>query len=371
MRIGIDIRHLCAKNPTGIGYYSLELIERLIESTEFEWTLFASGSKQALRNIPESFLTPRAHVTVHRHREPNRLLNAKLFFGRTTLDELIATPVDAWFFPNLNFIDTEKPYVITAHDLSFELLPECFAPKTRLWHTLIEPSLRYKEAQHIIAVSTSTATDLQTVYGIKSNRMSTIPLAAREAFSPQIQPNDRHILLRYGIKGSYLLMLSSIEPRKNHEGVILAYTRWRAQGGTLPLVIAGGFGYRARATQALAKRSPYSRDILFTRYVHDGDRPTLLRHATALLFPSLYEGFGLPIREAAQCGTPVLTSSNSAMLEHKGSHILHVDPWHIDSLVNGIEAITHIPHNKKPTESFENWDDIAQRTLEVFKKQLR
>ncbi len=367
MRIGIDIRHLCAPNPSGVDYYSRELITRLIQSTEAEFTLFASGSARSLAELPSEFRTERPHVTTHLLRMPNRMLNAKLLAGAITLDDLVASSIDAWFFPNLNFIRTQKPYVITAHDLSFAFLPECYSPKTRIWHKLVQPERLYTQARRIIAVSESTATDLQTVYQIPQKKIATIPLAANDSFAPRMQPSDAQILRTYGIKGDYFLMLSTIEPRKNHLGAIAAYERWRTNGGNkIPLIIAGKKGYESARVLHAIRKSPYGTDIHILGYIAHEHRPALIRQARILLFPSLYEGFALPVREAIQSGVPVLTSNTSAMLEHTSSTTLHVSPWHLQEMSDGIAQLLLLPRDKKRVVIHESWDSVAKRTQEVF-----
>ena len=370
MHIGIDIRHLCTPHPTGVGHYSYEIITQLLTHTDIHWTLFASGGKSTLRHLPTPLITSRPHITVHPYRTSNRILNTKLRTKQVYLEDLVASPIDGWFFPNLDFIRTRKPYVITAHDVSFAFLPEYFSPKTRLWHRLVEPRRLYQEANHIISVSQSTTTDLEQVFQIPSQKIDTIRLTATPEFSPHILPNDRHTLLTYGIKTPYLLSLSTLEPRKNHLGLLQAYEQWvHKTKNPIPWIIVGNRGYRSKDILHAIKKSSARHYITYLGYIDTKHRPVFTRHAKALLFPSFYEGYGLPVQEALQSGTPVLTSSNSALLEHVSPQILHVNPWHIQEMSAGIDAILSLPVTKG-IETPMTWRDITLHTREILEKYL-
>lgn len=371
MHVGIDIRHLCTERPTGIAHYTLSILPSLLQDISISWTLFTSGSARTLRHIP-SFLMDLAerheHITLHAHKEPNRLLNLRLLFGLTTLDDLVASPVDAWFFPNINFIRTEKPYFITAHDLSFDILPECYSPKTRLWHRLVNPRGLYLGAKHVFAVSQSTASDLQNLYGVSPECISVTPLACNDTFGPKETPQDRNILRSYEMPDSYFLCLSTIEPRKNHLGMIEGYIAWRDQDSSrsTPLYIIGAQGYQSGRVRRFAKRSLYTEDIRFIPYIPSDHRGVFLRHADALLFCSLYEGFGLPVLESLACGTPVLTSNISALLEHQYSSVVHVHPWHVNEIAEGIHSLSSISsYQMQPI--LHSWEDVTFSVLKAFK----
>jgi glycosyltransferase involved in cell wall biosynthesis len=362
MRIGIDIRHLSNPNPSGIGIYTYNLLCELLKMpSNFQFLLFSSGSSQSLKNIPH-FNFP--NTRTQKLEISNRLLIWQLSNNIVTLDELTAQDIDGWFFPNINIISTKLPYVITAHDISFELMPEYFSRKNLLWHKLAKPKRLFSEAECIISVSESTSADLSSFYDIPGDKIGTIPLAVGNIFEPSEKPNDKTILRKHGLINKYFLNISTLEPRKNHVGIIDAYIYGRDRNWfSEKLVFAGSLGYLAQKTLKAIKESKYSEDIFFLGYLSNSEKPALYRHATALVFPSFYEGFGLPVAESLSCGTPVITSSNSAMNEFTDfENSISVNPLHVQEIAIAMREMSSNPFKTKKT-STRTWQDVASETL--------
>ena len=358
MKIAIDIRHLAAPNPSGVGRYTIEVVRRLIQHEEHEWLLFASGSARTLSHLPEfSGKT----VTVVKKQIPNRLLFALLLSGRKTLEDYLPAKPDLWFFPDLNIIRTKLPYVVTVHDLSFEHYPQFFTRKDHMRNRLADVRSLVQNANQVLAVSRSTKQDLVECWRVEPERISVTPLGVDEAFHPKQQPSDKNFLREHGIRFPYFLSLSTREPRKNIESIIEAYGLWRDQSPTsdIHLVIAGGKGWKSSSVGRRASTSLYKNMIHLIGYVPEKHKPALFRGAEAVLFPSFYEGFGLPVVEAQACGTPVIAGRASSLNE--SSSIL-VNPYDISDLV---QSFNHA-HAIKPVKTEVDWSNTAQKTLRAL-----
>ncbi len=363
MKIAIDIRHLASPNPSGIGRYTLEMIPRLAKlAPQIDFLLFASGSEKSLQYIP-SF--PAKNITVQKKEMPNRLLSFYLKSRPNfTLDKLLAYPVDGWWFPNANIIRTNLPYILTIHDLSFEFFPEFYSLKTRAWHKACNIERLAKQAKKLIAVSESTRQDLQIIWNIHAKNIDTIHLGVADNFSPKKEKNDRTNYRKYGIRTPYFLTLSTIEPRKNIESVIEAFLDWkRITGSPHRLVIAGKKGFQAKR---ILKRA--TNDILHIDYVAEKDKPALYRQAEGFIFPSYYEGFGLPVIESIKSGTPVICSDNSSLPEITNGQAILVNPYNISAIQQALSIVTtSLPSPHKISFS---WEESAHKTLKTFKSLL-
>ena len=357
MRIAIDIRHINA-NPAGVGIYTKEIVTELIASnTNHELILFSVGKR---REIPEfvSGHVRRVHISL-----PNKLVNRLLHLGLISLDRLVNTNIDRWFFPNLHYIRTEVPYVITAHDLSFILFPECYSRKMQLWHKMVRAKKLFQHARAIIAPSLRTKNDLIKLLSVDPEKISIVPhgVSTSNTFSEN----------QYG---KYLLQIGTIEPRKNHVGSILAYEQYRdSTGDNAKLIIVGKLGWKIESVINAMKQSKYSKDILWLNYVSEQEKWSLIKHAQCLLFPSLYEGFGFPVLEAMTVGTPVVTSHTGSISELVGDAAILVDPFNTHDIASGIFQLLSsgelqerlVQAGKKRSQSF-SWKSAAEKTLGII-----
>lgn len=372
MKIAVDIRHLGSKNLSGVGHYTVRLIRELQKLAEDdEFLLFASGSQRVLANIPEF---KGSNVTVVKATIINRLLNLLLFFRIRTLESFLPENPDIWLFPNLNIVHTKLPYAITVHDMSFAFLPDVFTRKARLWHKAVRAKQLVQNAAKVLAVSKSTAQDVEEHWHVEKRHIAVTHLGVDKTFRPKVQPQDQNYLREYGIRFPYILTLSTLEPRKNLTSVVQAYTKWRAErNNDVHLVIAGGKGWKTKELFRAAYTSPYADDIHFVGYVEDKHRPTIFRHANAFLFPSLWEGFGLPPLEAMATGTPVITSFMSSLPEVVGNAGLLVDPYLVSDIVFGLELLDDdtitsrlIEKAIERAKTF-TWQSTAEKTMLALK----
>ena len=250
MRIGIDIRCLAEGKRTGVEEYTLALLRELFErDRENEYILFFNAWR---REVPDMmWLEQYENVTLKVFRFPNMLLNLSLWYlGFPKLDRLIGG-VDVFFLPNLNFaaVSSETRLVVTAHDLSFELFPETFSSKQRLWHYLINFRGLLRRADRVIAVSQSTKDDLREIYDISEKKITVISSGIDRRFRV-IDRNDPELMRvkeKYGLPFKFILFLGTFEPRKNIPALISGYEALMTTGGSkfekYDLVLAGTKGW--------------------------------------------------------------------------------------------------------------------------------
>jgi glycosyltransferase involved in cell wall biosynthesis len=270
------------------------------------------------------------------------------------------------------------PIVTTVHDLAFEHLPETF--NRRSWMQMrLTVRRTARRAAHIITVSDYSRDDIIRTYKIPPERITVTHEAAPSNFAPLKDPAElERIRARYGISRNYVLSLSSIQPRKNLVRLIDAYTQLRRVNpdDTFPqLVLAGKRGWLERETFRAAAQSALSKDILFTGYVPDHDLTGLYSGALCFVYPSYFEGFGLPLVEAMQCGVPLIAGNRTSVPEVVGDAGLTFDPFNTDELAHAIKRLVDNPilcaalrqKGLARAKTF-SWQSTARETLRVYEQ---
>jgi alpha-1,3-rhamnosyl/mannosyltransferase len=372
MKIAVDIRHLATAQPSGIGRYTIEILERMTKlSKTDQFLLFSCGSNETLSKLPKF---NGKNIAIIKHNESSRIISSKLLFTAHTLDDFLPQKPDIWFFPNINIIKTHRPYAITIHDLSFELFPNFFTSNMRLWHKLANPRNLTRNASAILSVSENTKNNLSMLWGIQDNKITTTPLGVSDDFTQYEQPCDKNHLQSLGINFPYILSLCSLEPRKNIETIIEAYGMWRdantindKESSIMHLVLAGGNGWKNSQIHKLINSSRYKSFIHALGFITENQKPTLYRHAKLFVFPSFFEGFGLPIVEALASGTPVISSFSGSMQEVGKEHVIYVDPYNMNDLSLALNvALEQKKENFTIPSNIYSWDATARRTLGVL-----
>lgn len=372
MNIGIDIRCLQDNQLTGVGEYTLNLLRQLfLIDKNNSYYLFANSSKKI--SLPNFNFT---NVTICRFKYPNKLLNLSLWLlKRPRLDLMIqkkfhTPPLDLFFFPNLNFFSTKCPYVITCHDLSYEIYPEFFSPKSRLWHALINPKNTFHQALKIISVSNNTATDLHELFQIPKNKITTILPGIKSEFKILDKKDPRLIAIRkkYSLPKNFILFLGTLEPRKNLLTLLEAYFDfYTSDNGNYHLVIAGKPGWQFKNLRQILKNQPSNKFIHLINYVAPEDKVGLYNLAKLFVYPSIYEGFGFPPLEALKCGCPTIISHTSSLCEVAGDYAITIDPFNINDLSRAMKTALELPPPPIPNLSPKyNWEKTAKETLKIF-----
>jgi glycosyltransferase involved in cell wall biosynthesis len=266
-------------------------------------------------------------------------------------------------------------YVATVHDMIPLLWPQWVTRKHRLVVTAAYHRLRH-QADIIITPSEATKADIVRYLQISPHRISVIPWGCEARFQPTADPD--HLALvqqRYRLPAQYLLFVGTLEPRKNLTTLLHAYAMLRAEGGVkdLKLVVAGRTGWLYAEIFDTVKTLALEEEVIFTGFVVDEHLPALYRGAQLLVFPSLYEGFGLPILEAMASGVPVITSTTASMPEVAGDAAILVDPYEPRAIAEGIARVLAedrlrealIQKGLARVQGF-TWDSVAHKTLELY-----
>lgn len=232
--------------------------------------------------------------------------------------------------------------VVTVHDLAFLFYPEAAMPSLHRYLNVVVPR-SVRRADHLLADSHNTAKDLQDQWQIAAEHITVVQGAVdHERFQPVTDRKQLgEVRQRYGIGDRpFILGLSTLQPRKNFARLIEAFHQAR-QTAKLPhrLIIGGGKGWLFDEIFARVQALELTDDVLFPGYIADADLPALYTAAEVFAFPSLYEGFGLPVIEALACGTPVLTADNSCLPEAAGPGALYVKAEQVESIAEGLVTL--------------------------------
>jgi len=247
------------------------------------------------------------------------------------------------------------------------------------WHMFINPKKLIKRADKIIAVSHSTKDDLASYYKVPSKKIEVIYNGASDEFGRIDRNNPRllEVKEKYKLPFNFIFFLGTFEPRKNIIGLVRAYEALREEKNSqldkYKLVIAGSDGWKSKKIKAEIAKSRYARDILSVKFIDTQDKPFVYNLASIFVYPSFFEGFGLPPLEAMKCGVPVVASNNSSMIEIVGGGGMLVDAYKPAEIAL---AIKEFLLNKNFAETFEKsriaqiqkftWDKAAKDFLKVL-----
>ena len=264
------------------------------------------------------------------------------------------------------------PSLMTVHDLIFERYPQHHTRRNRLFLKMAMPRF-VKAADAIIAVSEHTKRDLIELYRCPGEKIHVIPEGIDAGFKPSSDIEITDVRQRYGIRRSYLFMMGTLEPRKNHATALRALTRLKASGLELQLVITGGAGWLFDPISAQVDKLGLEEDVIFTDYVPQADVPALYSGAVCTLMPSLYEGFGFPVLESMACGTPVVCSNASSLPEVVGDAALMHAPTDHEALAANVQRILAesdlvegLCQRGRDRAAQYRWSTCAKRTADLY-----
>jgi glycosyltransferase involved in cell wall biosynthesis len=372
LRIAIDAHSVGAKLG-GNESYALNLIEALAQIDRVnDYTLYVTTTE-----AHDRFHQRWPNFKVHRTLPHTPLIRIPL----TLSAELRKHPVDVLHVQFTTPPFCPCPVVVSIHDLSFEHLPQTFNRRSR---TQLRLTVRHsaRRAAKILTLSEHTRRDVIDTYGIDAAKVAAIPLAAPAHFGPVEYDKElqrvRHI---YGIDEDYILSVGSIQPRKNLVRLIKAYAELRAarsSSGCPKLVIVGKCGWLYDETFRALEEAGVRESVVLTGYVPESDLPALYSGALCFVYPSYFEGFGLPPLEAMKCGAPVIVGNATSLPEVVGDAALQVDPFDVsaiavamDQLVNNSELRQELSVKGQARAKLFDWKDTAQRTLAVYEQVYR
>jgi glycosyltransferase involved in cell wall biosynthesis len=373
MKVCIDTSP-AVHHRAGLGRYAQELTAALLAAdTENQYVAFYHRPKDALIDPP---LDQVPHLTTNLDTKPWRF--------SALLGQLSHIPQDR-MFPGIDLFHatdhllprlSRVKSVFTLHDLIFRLYPETHKPLNRWFLTLMMPRF-LQAAGAVIAVSEHTKRDAMDFYVIDEAKIHVIYEGVDSRFRPAPVQAMTRVRQAYNLPERFILSLGTIEPRKNLSSLLEAYRVLRDQGSELGLVIVGKKGWLYEGFFHRLRELGLEDEVLFTGFVPDGDLPAICSAAELFVFPSLYEGFGLPVLEAMACGAPVITSNVSSLPEVAGDAALLVDPASVRELTEAMavvledEELRTSLQSKGPRQAAKfSWERAARETLAVYQSVL-
>lgn len=333
LRIAIDATAVLPQ-PTGAGNYTLNLVRALprVDPTS-QYFVFVTSQNAELLGVEAPNLTP---VRVRCASRP-----ARLVWEQTGLPLLVRRlGVDVLHSPHYT-MPVAKPCrsVVTFCDMTFALMPELH----RTWHRRFFPTMMRWSARHadrLIAISESTRQDVMRLLDVPADRIVAIPLAGSPVFCVLPRAEIAAVCGRHGlVPGGYLCYVGVLEPRKDVPTLIDAYARIAGAFPDVPLAIVGRNGWMYESIFRRVEEHGIGNRVRFLGHVAQEELIGLYNGARAFVYPSRYEGFGLPILEAMQCGAPVVTTTVSSMPEVAGDAALLVPPSDAAALAGALERL--------------------------------
>jgi len=269
------------------------------------------------------------------------------------------------------------PAVVTIHDISYSTHPE-WMPPLRTWYTRIMSYLAAHKAWRIITDAQFSRDELEKYYRVPVEKISVISLAGGEEFHGEVSEEDKtRALQKYGIETPFLIAVGAIHQRRNVPRMIQAVQQAQEETGKdIKLVLVGpNHHYPPLDLDAFIEKSAPDGEVIALGWVPNDDLRALYHSATALLYASLYEGFGLPLLEAMHCGAPVIAADATAVPEVVGEAAVLVNPYSIDDMAKAIIRLTGdeslrqelIEKGKMRAAKF-SWEKTAQETVKVYQE---
>jgi glycosyltransferase involved in cell wall biosynthesis len=380
MRIAVDAARALRPERTGTERYAWEILRHLLrlpQAAAHRWRLYVDAA-DAAEQLARDEAGPLGRASVELCYLPPRRLWTHYALARAVRgdkpDVLFVPSHVVPFLPRL-LLGALPRTVVTIHDLGYRYEPEAHTRAQRLY---LDWSTRWsvRAAARVIAVSHATADDLRRFYQVPQRKITVVHEAAAPA--PALDAAAvQEARVRYGLDRPYALYVGTIQPRKNLARLLDAYACLEARGGAdFDLVLAGKAGWLS--DDIYAKAAALGNRVRFPGYVPEADRAALMQGALFFTFPSLFEGFGLPVLEAQTMGVPVLTSENSSLPEVAGDAALLVDPTDVDAIADAMLRLSRdaglraalIEAGHANVRRF-SWEKAARETLAVLEAAAR
>ncbi len=381
MKIAVEAQPLLEQGKTGVGYYGYSLVKELskLADTELVLEFFTDLRTDA------KIAVAKKHVSENIALDPCRWFKDRPY---RLLTSFIPIP-RSLFFKNdadMNFyfnylvppcVHGKK--VVVVHDMAFLDCPETVRARTKQALKQFLPR-SLKRADRIITLSTFSKQRIMHYYDVAPEKISIIQCGVDTEI--YYQHTDKTELAKtkakYGIGDRYLLYLGTVEPRKNILRLLQAYLLFKNNLQAPPkMVIAGGKGWLYDEIFAFISKNAMEQDVIFTGYISDEEKVVLLSGAEIFCFPSLYEGFGMPVLEAMACGTPVLTSNAASMPEVGGAACEYCDPLSVENICKELELLWQNEARRRELSTLGveraklfNWRSSAEGLRLIFEELL-
>lgn len=342
MRIGFNA-HLLSFAPgyrrAGVSQYTEQLLRLFATETlapDDALSVFVGPDERA-----RAWMPARDNLSCHPSRLPTGAAPGRILWEQVVAP--VATKrahIDVLFCPvNVVPLAGLVPSVVTVHDVAFLAYPAAFHASKRRYLSLMT-RLSVHRARRVIAVSAHTKGDLVRRFGVAPGKVAVIPEAMDRRFRPANDADaPAQFKAAHHLPERYILFVGTLEPRKNLRRLIEAFAQIVRHEADVALVVVGASGWLTSDLAPLVHRHGLTDRVVFTGYVVDEELPRWYQAATLFCYPSLYEGFGLPVLEAMACGAPVVTSNTSSIPEVAGDAAVLVDPTDVAALADALQAL--------------------------------
>ena len=382
MKIAFDVSLLLGDQKTGVQFYTYNIIEQIIkhENNEYLFNFFSlRRKKKKLQKLTPFLEKPNCRAQIC------TLLNEALYIK---ISKTIPIPYSLCF--------NEKPQIshfwaynlphrvkgkkfITVYDMTYMAYPQTMK---NVYRKELEANVNSScnRADKVITISEFSKKEIVNYLNINPNKIEIIPCGIDTNIFHPIQETSKieGVKNKYNVQGNYFLYLGTLEPRKNLVRLIQAYSIVKERHNNIPkLILAGRYGWKYEPIIQEVKDHKLEKEILFLNYISNEDRVPLICEAAGFLFPSLYEGFGLPPLEAMACGVPVLVSNSSSLPEVVEDAAIKIDPLNVEEMANGIERLLFDNELRKTLietglqrASHFSWEKSANRLIEVYENTI-
>lgn len=371
MLIAVNTRFLIRNQLEGIGWFTYESMKRLVLKHPEHTFLFLfdrPGYEEfvfAKNVIPVKVWPPARHPYLW-----------QIWFDRS-LPYVFKKYKPDLFISTDGFLSlkTHVPTVLVIHDLGFEQYPEHTPGNVSRYYRRFTPQYA-RRAKRILTVSQYTRNDIVSRYKIDPSKIDVIYNGANENYIPMNETEKLSARKKYAGGSSFFVYVGSIHPRKNIKNMLLAYDLFRdSHPGGEKLLIAGRFAWKTNETRSVYEQMRHKEDVIFTGHLHLPELTRIVGSADAMIYPSFFEGFGIPVLEARYCGIPVISSDRSSLPEVAGEKALYFNPDDVGEMSRALHKF--VSNKQEITRQFAdvaavrekfNWDKTVERMERAIQK---
>lgn len=373
MRIGVNTRLLLKGKLEGIGWFTHQLLQRIVhEHPEHDFYFFFD------RPYDEGFVFSSNVTPIVVPPQARHPLLFAAWFDLTLPYALKKYKIDLFLSPDgFCSLTTKVPTCLVVHDLAFEHYPAHFVPSHKFYWKYFTPKFVNK-AKRLVTVSQFSKQDIQNHYGVAGDKIDIVYNGAHKEYHPLTWEEKDAVKNQYADGCEYFVFAGALHPRKNILNLLKAFIVFKKRQRTnMKLIIVGRFAWKYEEVLHLKEEMPYKDDVKWVGYMNVDELSQIVGGAYAMVYASLFEGFGIPILEALKCNVPVIVSNTSSMPEVAGDAGLLVNPKDVDDIAAKMEMLykderlrTELISKAEAQASKFDWDRSAHKLWDSMMKCL-